>query len=87
MTAAGWDSQVGYAIESPSGTFTAPTFALEHANAKMKFDIQRIPSKGIKAGRRHQGRWFPGGQSVKGTIAHELSPINTGKICAPCRAL
>lgn len=80
MTAAGFDSQVGYAIESPSGTFTAPTTALEHVKSTLKLEIDRIASKGIKAGRRHQGRWFPGGQRVKGAVTHELSPINTGKL-------
>ena len=78
MTAAGFDSQVGYALESPTGTFTAPTRALEHVKSSLKLEIDRIASKGIKAGRRHQGRWFPGGQRVKGTVSHELSPINTG---------
>jgi len=78
MTAAGFDSQVGYALESPTGTFTAPTRALEHVKSTLKLEIDRIASKGMKAGRRHQGRWFPGGQRVKGTVSHELSPINTG---------
>lgn len=80
MTAAGFDSQVGYAIESPSGTYTAPTTAIEHVKSTLKLEIDRIMSKGIKAGRRHQGRWFPGAQRVKGTVTHELSPINIGKI-------
>jgi hypothetical protein len=80
MTAAGFDSQVGYAIESPSGTFTAPTMAIEHVKSTLKLEVDRIPSKGIKAGRRHQGRWFPGAQRVKGTVSHELSPINIGKL-------
>ena len=78
MTAAGFDSQVGYALESPSGTFTAPTRALEHVKSSLKLEVDRIPSKGIKAGRRHQGRWFTGGQRVKGTVSHEFSPINSG---------
>ncbi len=80
MTAAGFDSQVGYALESPSGTYTAPTTALEHVKSTMKLEMDRIMSKGIKAGRRHQGRWFAGPQRVRGTVSHELSPINTGKI-------
>ena len=78
MTASGVDSQVGYALESPTGTFTAPTRALEHVSSSLKLEIDRIASKGIKATRRHQGRWFSGAQRVKGNVAHELSPINTG---------
>jgi hypothetical protein len=80
MTSAGFDSQVGYAIESPSGTFTAPTFAVEHVKSSLKLEIDRIPSKGIKAGRRHQGRWFPGAQRVKGNVQHEMSAIGMGKL-------
>ena len=80
MTAAGFDSQVGYAIESPSGTFTAPTFAVEHVKSSLKLEINRIQSQGIKAGRRHQGRWFPGAQRVKGNVMHEMSAIGMGKL-------
>ena len=72
MTASGFDSQVGYAVETVSGTYTAPTKTIEHVKASLGLEIDRIISKGIKAGRRHQGRWFAGTQRVKGQIVHEL---------------
>lgn len=78
MTASGFDSQVGYALESPSGTFTAPARALEHVKSGLKSTRPPIISKGIKAGRRHQGRSSLGMEVVAGPITHELSPINTG---------
>jgi len=80
MTAAGFDSQVGYAVESPSGTYTAPTRAIEHVKSTLKSVRPPIISKGIKAGRRHQGRSAKGLEVVAGTITHELSPINTGML-------
>lgn len=78
MTAAGFDSQVGYAIESPSGTYTAPTRAIEHVKSTLKSTRPDIVSKGIKAGRRHQGRRMKGNEIVGGTVSHELSAVNTG---------
>lgn len=80
MTAAGFDSQVGYAVESPSGTYTAPTRAIEHVKSTLKSVRPPIISKGIKAGRRHQGRSAKGLEVVAGTITHELSPINIGML-------
>lgn len=80
MTASTFDSQVGYAVESPTGTYTAPTRTIEHVSSSMKLEVDRIPSKGIKAARRHQGRWFPGAQRVKGNLVHELAPSNMGLI-------
>lgn len=77
-TASGFDSQVGYALESPSGTFTAPTRAIEHVKSGLMSTRPPIISKGIKAGRRHQGRSSLGLETVAGPITHELSPANTG---------
>lgn len=80
MTASGFDSQVGYALESPSGTYTAPTRTLEHVSASLELQIDRIESKGIRATRRHQGRWYPGAQRVVGKIKHEASVANMALI-------
>ena len=79
-TSAGFDSQVGYAYESPTGTYTAVTRAIEHVNSSLKLEMDRIVSKGIKAGRRVQSRWFNGPQRVKGHVVHELSPVNIGML-------
>lgn len=78
MTAAGFDSQIGIALESPSGTFTAPTRALEHVRSSLVPHHERIPALGIRATRRHQGRWYKGVTWIDGSTAFELSPINIG---------
>lgn len=78
MTAAGWDQQVGYGIESTFGTFVPPTRAIEHVKSNMRSVRQDIISKGVKAGRRTGFRRMKGLEVVGGTIAHELSPVNIG---------
>lgn len=80
MTSAGFDSQVGYAIESPTGTFTAPTRAIEHVKSGLKSTRKDTPSKGIKAGRRSAVRMLKGVEVVAGPITHELSPANIGML-------
>lgn len=82
-TSAGFDSQVGYALEGTSGTYQAPTRAIEHVKSTLALEVDRIISKGIKAGRRHQGRWFPGAQRVKGGVTHEMSAANMGLLFRP----
>ena len=79
-TASGFDSQVGYAVESPTGTFTAPTRAIEQVKSGLKSSRTDTPSKGIKAGRRGAVRMIKGVEVVAGTIVHELSPANIGAI-------
>ena len=78
MTASGFDSQVGYAIESPVGTFTAPTRAIEHVKFGLKSTRPDIVSQGIKTGRRSGFRRMKGVEVCAGAISHELSPANTG---------
>ncbi len=80
MTTGYFDAQVGYAIESPSGTFTAPTTAIEHVSSTLKSTPTYIESKGHKAGRRGKHRRLRGNEVVAGTITHEVSPINIGKL-------
>ncbi|MBK7829626.1 phage tail tube protein [Nannocystis sp.] len=77
-TASGFDSQIGYATEATAGIYTAPTRAIEHVKESLKQTIERIESASIKAGRRHQGRWYPGTRKVEGTVEHELGPANLG---------
>lgn len=79
MTAAGFDSQIGYVAEGTAGTYTAPTRTLEHVSEGVKLNVERIESKGIKKGRRgSNGRWAAGRQWIAGSIAHELSAANIG---------
>lgn len=80
MTAAGFDSQVGYAAESSFGTFTNPTRAIEHVKSGLKSTRTDSASKGIKAGRRTKVRTLRGREVVAGAIAHELSPAAIGQL-------
>lgn len=80
-TSSGFDSQIGYAVETTPGTYVAPTKALEHVSETLKLVKNRIESKGIKAGRRgSSGRWASGTQWVEGGVAHELSVASVGPI-------
>lgn len=80
MTASGFDSQVGYAIESPTGTFTAPTRAIEHVKSGLKSVRNDKLSSAVKAGRRGAMRVHKGVEVVAGPIVHELSPVNIGML-------
>lgn len=80
MTAAGIDAQIGMAAETTYGTYVAPTRFYEFVNESLKFNIQRIESAGIRAGRRTQHRWKPGVRSVTGDINMELVPQDLGLI-------
>jgi hypothetical protein len=80
-TASGFDSQIGYAVETTAGTYVAPTKTIEHVSESIKFQQERIESQGIKAGRRgSSGRWALGRGWVEGSIQHELSASTIGPI-------
>jgi hypothetical protein len=80
-TASGFDSQIGYAVETTAGTYVAPTKTIEHVSESIKFQQERIESQGIKAGRRGgSGRWALGRGWVEGSIQHELSASTIGPI-------
>lgn len=74
MTASGIDAQLGYVSEVTYGTFATPTRFLEFTEESLKFERERIQSKGIKAGRRTQHRWNAGVQRVTGDIHQEFGP-------------
>lgn len=77
-TASGFDSSIGYIQEVTPGTYLAPTRTIEHVSSSLKLEIDRIESAGIRSGRRHQGRWYPGAQRVVGKVKHELAPQQAG---------
>lgn len=80
MTSAGIDAQIGMSAESTYGTYVAPTRFYELVSETLKYNIQRIESKGIRAGRRTQHRWKAGNRSVSGDINMELVPQDLGII-------
>jgi len=78
MTSSGIDAQLGYVEEVTFGTYVAPTRFSEFVSEDIKFDIERIESKGIRAGRRLQTRWKPSVQRAAGNIVMELTPGGSG---------
>lgn len=78
--ASGLESQFGFSPETTAGTRVVPATFLEFVSESLKFQRERIVSKGLKAGRRTQGRWKPGVQYVDGGFVLELAPQSTGKL-------
>lgn len=76
--ASGLNSQLGFVAEDTYGTYKAPTRFAEFNNESLKLDIDRINSKGIRAGRRVLHRWAAGVQRVTGDIELELAPQGSG---------
>lgn len=79
-TSAGIEAQIGMAAEVTYGTYVAPTRFYEFTSESLKYNISRIQSAGLRAGRRTQHRWKPGVQSVTGDINMELAPQDLGLI-------
>lgn len=84
MTSAGIDAQIGMVAEVTYGTYVAPTRFYEFVSESLKFNVQRIDSMGIRAGRRTMHRWKPGTKSVTGAIDMELVPQDLGLIFQHC---
>ena len=80
MTASGIDSQFGYITESTYATYLAPTKFSEFNSETLKFERERIESKGIRTGRRALHRWTPGIQRVTGNIEMEFAPQGGGTL-------
>jgi hypothetical protein len=80
VTSAGIDAQIGMVAEVTYGTYVAPTRFYEFISESLKYNIQRIQSEGIRAGRRTQHRWKAGTRSVTGDINFELVPQDLGLI-------
>lgn len=78
MTAAGIDGQLGIVDEVTYGTYVAPTRFYEFTSESVQFEIERIESQGIRAGRRIKHRWAPGVQRVTGGFELELPATSSG---------
>jgi hypothetical protein len=76
----GLASQIGFAAEgtTTAGTFATPTRFLEYTSEDIRFNIQRIESAGLRAGRRLTHRWAAGVQEVSGSFTVEMGPQGTG---------
>jgi len=77
-TASGIDSQLGFAAETTYGAYETVDHFLEYTSESLKFERERIESKGIRTGRRVLHRWTPGIQRVTGNINFEFGPQGSG---------
>ncbi len=86
MTAvrSGLGGQLMYADESTYGTFVAPTKSLEMVSETLKLTIERIDSKGLRAGRRLVGKWQPGKRSAGGDVDLEVAGTGFGGLLKHC---
>ena len=66
--------------EATYGTYVAPTRSLEFVSEGMKTTIERIESKGLRAGRRIVGKWLPGKTSSAGELTAEVNGIGFGLV-------
>tara|TARA_R110000787_G_scaffold72080_4_gene160563 strand:- start:4150 stop:5091 length:942 start_codon:yes stop_codon:yes gene_type:complete len=84
MTSSGIDAQLGYVDEVTFGTYVEPTRFSEFLSEDLKLEIERIESKGIRAGRVMQSRWKSSIQRATGSIELELTPGGSGRLLEAC---
>lgn len=72
------------APEVTYGTYVAPTRSLELVSESMKTSIERIESKGLRAGRRVVGKWYPGKTTSAGDLDFEVNGIGYGMVFQHC---
>ena len=80
----GLAAQLMIAEEVTYGTFVTPTRSLELVSESMKTSIERIESKGLRAGRRVVGKWLPGKTASVGDIDLEVNGIGFGMLFKHC---
>lgn len=80
MSASGLNSQLGFVAESTYGTAVTVTKFLEFVSEGLQREIQRIESRGLRAGRRTllSSQWSAGQIAVAGDIELELSNVGQG---------
>lgn len=74
MAGTGREGQIGFGEESTFGTPVVVTRFFELLNESIKFDIERIESKGMRAGAKVQNLWVPGRKGGSGDIEFEVQP-------------
>lgn len=73
-------SQIGFGAEgtTTAGVRATPTRFLEYVSEDLTFNISRIESAGLRAGRRIVHRWSSGIKEVTGGFNVEMAPQGTG---------
>lgn len=77
-------AQAAYAKEGTKNTRQAPDHFLEFVQESLRQSIARIPSKGLKAGRRALHGWAAGNRSITGSVNFELAEVSTGELLELC---
>lgn len=80
MSASGLNAQLGFVAESTYGTAVVVTKFVEFVSESLAAEIERIESRGLRAGRRTllSSQWAPGKIGVSGDIELELSNVGQG---------
>lgn len=80
----GLAAQVGFAVETTSGTFETPTSFVEFNSEGLRLDKQRIERTGLRAGRRLPHGWATGTQMTQGNFTFNLSAETVGTLLKAC---
>lgn len=76
----GIQGQLGYKSETTNGTAVTVDAFLPVNSVGVNKQITRLPSAGIRAGRRAQHTWAAGAQTIGGTVAMELWNVDVAAI-------
>lgn len=79
-TGSGISGQIGYAAETTWNTYKAPDHFVEVAAESLALDVQRIESKGVRAGNlvQRSDRWVGNKIGVGGSVDFEISSKGFG---------
>lgn len=80
----GISAQLGYVSESVYGTGVTVTKFLPFVSEKLAQQIERIESKGLRAGRKTLAKWKPGSKKVGGSIKLELPTRDIATLLNHC---
>lgn len=83
-SAAGFAGQLMIKSEVTPGTAVTPDISIPFVSEGVKQDIQRIPSKGIRAGRRTLAKWAAGTKKIGGDIKFELGNAGFATLLKHC---
>lgn len=80
MPGTGRESQIGFGEEVTPGTQVVASRFFEYLKESLKFDVERIESAGMRAGRKTQNLWVPGRKGATGDVELEVQPNGFGVI-------
>lgn len=78
MPSTGREAQIGFGEEVTVGTGVTPTRFFEFLDESIKFDIERITSAGLRAGKKTENLWVAGRKGGAGDVDYEVQPNGFG---------